>query len=119
MGITPAAWLELPQGRREMVRVLQYNPVSPVCVHIQLASRRGRVVHPLRHRFQLLLFCATFLLSPQGAEGSLPTRSLCGACGLVREKGLLSLEKGALLASYVLSNHREVTVYEECLLTNC
>jgi len=32
VGITPAAGLELPPGRRGMVRVLQYSLVSRVCV---------------------------------------------------------------------------------------
>ena len=38
-------------------------------------------------------------------------------CGLVRQKGLLSLGKGVLATDFVL-NPQEVTVYEEHLLTN-
>lgn len=36
----------------------------------------------------------------------------------VKDKGLLSWEKGVLLTTYFLSNHREATVYEELLLTD-
>lgn len=110
LGVTPAAWLELPPGRREIVRVLQHNLISPVCIPIWLASRHERGVHhPLRHRFQLLFLCATFAPTAMRWRGLFPKESLCRVCGLATEEGLLSLEKGVLLATYFLSNHQEVT----------
>lgn len=36
----------------------------------------------------------------------------------VKDKGLLSWVKGVLLETYFLSNHWEVTIYEEFVLTN-
>lgn len=112
--VTPVAWLELPPGRREM----ESSSItwSPLCVSIYARPAGMRELFiPLGTASSC--FCHVCLSSHKVLRVVFPQEASVAYVVWERQRFAVLGERSPS-RTYVVPNHREVTVYEEFLLTN-